>query len=827
MVIVLIKELLLGNQIFFTDIRAKMTLLGTVAVLTSSLFMTGCCATPKRIDTFLVNCSRIGYPLSPCILGPDIEMLDLSYNNVTIIQHQSFQNLTKLKKLFLQFNHITVIEPGSFAKNSELQYLDLSNNFLHDISVLPFNHFQSLTHLDITNNMFDTADFGAEINKLQKLHSLRFGNTRVSSLKSSSLSALGGIPLKEVYLITGNLQVYEPGTLNVLQNVEKLSLDLQFGQKAQLMINIFKDIPMTTTTLEILNSDLVKSGRNVDFFFPLKKLNILTLVLQNITIDDSLTTHFFNSVLGSNIKELFLNTIIMDGIGKWEILPISSDQISLRKLHIINVENPNFYRFYSLEYFLNIFAQLTELMIIKGNLFYVPCMVSEVMTYLRYLDISSNLLQEFSFIPEKCSAPFPNLNTLILNKNQFSNLQKFSTLISKMESLSCISATHNGLVLHKGLTCTWPQTVTHINFSHNNLEGNVFGCLPESLESLDLSYNSITTVPNLKGLRNLRKVFLTANIIVSFPEIPVGHTLKILHIDQNKINNINTNSLNSLSLMELKFSNNPLECFCAIQSVSNYVQQTNVVILDWPDQYQCDSPRKFKGQVIKFLKFSPIECKIPLFVGVLLACVAVLVAVCVVLCIKYNVAWYIRTLWLWLKAKRSLDVNPVEKNFEYNAFISYSEHDSSWVKNKLLVQLENNEPPYRICIHERDFKPGKSIITNIIDCISKSYKTIFILSKHFVQSEWCHYELFFAHQQVFDEKKDCLILLLLEPIPKNSIPDRFCKLRKLMNSNTYLEWPQNEFQQGFFWKRLKAVLNLDFHSCSSQVNLQEIIQGPD
>ncbi|XP_078075320.1 toll-like receptor 2 [Mustelus asterias] len=746
---------------------------------------------------------------------------------MTIIQQQSFQNLTKLKKLFLKFNHITVIEPGSFSKNSELRYLDLSNNFLHDISALPFNHLQSLTHLDITNNMFDTADFGAEINKLQNLHSLHFGNARLSSLKSNSLSALRGIPLKEVYLITGDLQVYEPGTLNALQNVEKLSFDLQFGQKAQLLIDIFNDIPTTTTTLEILNSDFVKYAGDEDLFSPLKKSKITTLVAQNITIDDSLATHLLNFVLSSKINELFLNTIRMDGIGKWEIMPVQSDQISLRKLHIINVDNPNFYRFYSLDYLLDAFTELTELTIHEGNLFYVPCEVSKVMTYLRYLDISQNVLQESTFIPKDCTAPFPNLKTLIVMKNKFSNLPKFSTLLSKMENLSSISACHNGLVLQEGSACNWPQTMTHINFSHNNLESSVFGCLPESLESLDLSYNSITTVPNLKGLRNLHEVFLTANIIVSFPEIPVGHSLKFLHINHNKIQNLNIHSLQSLDLAELKFSNNPFECFCEVQSISNYVQQTQTLILDWPDQYQCDRPQQFKGQAIQFLKFSPIECKIPLFVGVLLACVALLLAVCIILCIKYNVTWYIRTLCLWLKAKRGHDVNLAEHRFEYNAFISYSEHDALWVKNKLLVQLENSDPPFRICIHERDFKPGKSIINNIIDCISKSYKTIFILSKHFVQSEWCHYELFFAHQQVFDDKKDSLILLLLEPIPKHSIPDRFCKLRKLMNRNTYLEWPQNEFQQGFFWKRLKAVLNLDFHSCNSQVTQQEIVQGPD
>ncbi|XP_051868040.1 toll-like receptor 2 isoform X2 [Pristis pectinata] len=804
----------LGNRIFFTDIMVNMTLLWVFAVLTC-LFTPAACVMSKRAETFLVNCSGIGYPLSPCTLGPDTEKLDLSYNNIKIIQRQNFQNLTKLKILFLQFNQITKIEPGSFAKNSELQYLDLSNNFLQDISVLPFNNLQSLTHLDITNNRFETANFGAEISKLQKLHTLRFGNTWLSSLNSSTLFFLHGIPVKEIYLITGELQTYEPGTLNILQSMEKLSLDLQFGQQPQLLINIFKDIPISTTTLEILNTDMVKYGKNVDLFFPLKKSNVSTLVLRNISIDDSLTTYLFTSVLSSHIKELYLHTITMNGIGKWNVQTVSAEKINLRRVSIIDVTNPNFYKFYSLEYLLDIFSQLRELTIIKGSLFYVPCKVSEIMTNLRYLDLSSNLLQVPTFVPEKCSVPFPNLNTLILNKNQFTNLPRLSRVTAKLKSLSSISVSYNDLLLPNGQTCTWLQTMKHMDLSHNTLEGNVFECLPASLESLDLSYNSIATVPNLKRLKNLREIFLTGNVIISFPEIAGGHSLKILHIDYNKINNINMGSLQSLDLTELDLSNNPFECFCGIQSFSNYIQQTDTEVLNWPDQYQCDSPRKFRDQVIKYLKFSPIECNIPLFIGILVACIAILVAVCVMLCIKYNVTWYIRTLWLWLKAKRSLDVSQVQNNYEFNAFISYSEHDALWVKNNLLVQLENNEPPYRICIHERDFKPGKPIITNIIDCISKSYKTIFILSKNFVQSEWCHYELFFAHQQVFDDKEDCLILLLLEPIPKNSIPDRFCKLRKLMNSNTYLEWPQNEFQQGFFWKRLKAVLNLDFHSCSS------------
>ncbi|MBN3312109.1 TLR21 protein, partial [Atractosteus spatula] len=150
--------------------------------------------------------------------------------------------------------------------------------------------------------------------------------------------------------------------------------------------------------------------------------------------------------------------------------------------------------------------------------------------------------------------------------------------------------------------------------------------------------------------------------------------------------------------------------------------------------------------------------------------------------------------------------------------IQLGPQDSTWVMNNLLKQLESDDPPYRICIHERDFTPGKAIIANIIDCISKSYKTVFVLSKNFVQSEWCHYEFFLAQHRVFEERRDSLILLLLEPIPANSIPDRFCKLRKMMNKSTYLEWPPDEARQSMFWKRLKAVLNLEVKAPSLQGN---------
>ncbi|KAH0616043.1 hypothetical protein JD844_026834, partial [Phrynosoma platyrhinos] len=55
---------------------------------------------------------------------------------------------------------------------------------------------------------------------------------------------------------------------------------------------------------------------------------------------------------------------------------------------------------------------------------------------------------------------------------------------------------------------------------------------------------------------------------------------------------------------------------------------------------------------------------------------------------------------------------------------------------------------------------------------------------------------------------DSAILILLEPIPAETVPKRFCKLRKLMNTKTYLEWPGDEDQQPLFWFNLKTAIKL-------------------
>lgn len=85
-------------------------------------------------------------------------------------------------------------------------------------------------------------------------------------------------------------------------------------------------------------------------------------------------------------------------------------------------------------------------------------------------------------------------------------------------------------------------------------------------------------------------------------------------------------------------------------------------------------------------------------------------------------------------------------------------------------------------------------------------QVIFVLSRHFVNSEWCNYELYFTQQRAMEKTFSDVILVVKEPIDPSSLPSKYCKLKKMMSTKTYLEWPQQINQQAFFWAQLKSVL---------------------
>ena len=68
------------------------------------------------------------------------------------------------------------------------------------------------------------------------------------------------------------------------------------------------------------------------------------------------------------------------------------------------------------------------------------------------------------------------------------------------------------------------------------------------------------------------------------------------------------------------------------------------------------------------------------------------------------------------------------------------------MKQKLLFNLETEETRLKLCVAQRNFVVGVTIIDNIMRAIDKSEKVICIISKAFIHSGWCKEELRLAHQ---------------------------------------------------------------------------------
>lgn len=197
---------------------------------------------------------------------------------------------------------------------------------------------------------------------------------------------------------------------------------------------------------------------------------------------------------------------------------------------------------------------------------------------------------------------------------------------------------------------------------------------------------------------------------------------------------------------------------------------------------------------------------------IVITAVAAVLIVSTAVGITYWKWWYIRYFAILVKNATVLSFMSHEDDastdhiFNYDIFMSYSDHNREWVLNSLLPNLESISK-VKVCLHERDFQVGISILENIISSIDRSRCILLVISQSFLRSQWCQFELHLAQHRLLETRREELILLFLEEIPKMKRPKT---LQYLMKTKTYLLWPKKDDDvegQKLFWKRLhRAIL---------------------
>nr|UHH89796.1 TLR2A [Eudyptes moseleyi] len=750
--------------------------------------------------TQLCICSSMDLDFIPPGLTAKITVLNLAHNRIKHIRSQDLQQAVNLRVLLLQSNKISSIDEDSFRSLGKLELLDLSNNNLAHLSPMWFGHLFSLQHLHLQGNSYRDLGESSPFSNLRNLSSLHLGNPQFSTIRQGNFEGIE--LLDKLWIDGGNLSQYEPGSLKSIKKINHMIINLR---SVTVFSAIVRDLLHSVTWLEVREIKLEIEKKS------LVQNSTLPFTIRKLTFKDASFTDQYVSRLAILLKQIIslqvLEAIdcVLEGKGAWDTKEIaSSGESSVETISIINMVIQEFHLFFDLAGMESQINKLKRLTIASSRVFMVPCKLAKHFSSLLYLDFHDNLLVNNRLNETICEDAWPSLQTLNLSQNSLKSLKQTANSVTRLPKLINLDISQNKFGEIPDV-CKWPKNLKYLNLSSTQIP-KLTTCIPPTLEVLDVSANNLREF----GLQLpfLKELYLAKNQLKALPGAAPIPNLVAMSVRRNKLNSFSREEFESFKKLELlDASDNNFICSCEFLSFIHHQAGIAQVLVGWPDKYVCDSPLAVRGVHVGAVHLSLMECHKFLVVSLICALVFLVILILVAVGYKYHAVWYLRMTWAWLQAKRKPKRAP-PKDICYDAFVSYSENDSDWVENIMVRELEQACPPFRLCLHKRDFVPGKWIVDNIIDSIEKSHKTLFVLSEHFVQSEWCKYELDFSHFRLFDENNDAAILVLLEPIQSKAIPKRFCKLRKIMNTKTYLEWPLEEEQQQMFWENLKGALKL-------------------
>uniref|UniRef100_A0A3Q1IH40 TIR domain-containing protein n=1 Tax=Anabas testudineus TaxID=64144 RepID=A0A3Q1IH40_ANATE len=734
-----------------------------------------------------------------------LKTVRLNYNQLQTVEIRTILQLPNLQELFLEFNILTSFQTNNLQVNtSNLRTLSIGHNYIQRFSITTdiFPHLQSV-HLsgpsglkwDVPNSTFlrsltvldlHMVDVSCDtfVRMLQSTESLQtLALTAMTNRRV--LAALVGISCRN--RVVTSLDLSENGFVTIadtlLRSCSQLTeLDLSFND-----LQDMSDLALTSLKqlrcLELNNNYLKTVPRAIRGLSTLEIFNLSFNFISELTCSDFLNL--------TRLTELHLdqNRIsVVDGC-------VFQD---LKNLRVLNISG-NAVR--KLVDFFKVNSKKLEVLDLSGN-FLIVLKQGDFrnLPSLRYLDLQSGkyypanngAFEGLNGLKTLIVTPFmhnvmnftgmPQLENLKLLvtfslKSSYDNPEPPFTHLPSLKNL--IIEKYDGQYdmsadFLKGLKCLE-------NF--RDVKAELFQPIP-NLQALDLSNNKLRSLDFL----------IWANL----------SALRQLTLRHNELTVINETVLQSLpALTYLDLFGNPFSCDCSNAGFIQWVISNNQTQVVNAHQYDCAFPLSKKGT--KLLDFDVQSCWMDVsflcFISSTCLVVLTLLSSFIYHFLRWQLAYgfYLFLAFLYDSRKKKKGTP-----HQFDAFVSYNVHDEAWVYREMLPVLEE-EQGWRLCLHHRDFQPGKPIMENITDAIYGSRKTICVISRHYLQSEWCSREIQMASFRLFDEHKDVLILLFLEEIPTQQLSPYY-RMRKTVKRRTYLSWPQAGQHTGVFWQNVRRAL---------------------
>ena len=452
---------------------------------------------------------------------------------------------------------------------------------------------------------------------------------------------------------------------------------------------------------------------------------------------------------------------------------------------------------------------------------------------LKTIDVS---IDEYAFVVRRYLMLFPtcksksNLVSLKLNNAEWSINVDLPNLISFHSSNSLIYMSIESDVLHvpqlqelhlSRVGFEYISNTSLLGFRRTFIKILKYIVAPR-LKILDLNSNQISVIDteDAQMLKNVSYLDLRNNLLTSASNLIHLHNVKVVLLGGNQITTVPRSILSNNPLQILDLHDNVLTCECNVEGFQKWVLTDEVTFL-WnnfsayfPDanRYKCVEPQSRKGLSITEID---LDCEVPLLmyisVGVTSLVVTIIVAILV---IRYR--WHIQYRLFLLFNRRAyqnhlIGDDDADDDFEdqdgvprYDAYVIYHNQDEDWVDEQLVANIEEDDnEPFRLCLKNRDIRAGRLIFNELSLHIRRSRKSLVILTPRFVEDNWCYFQLNMAHHRVLEENHNVLIFIILEEIPDRKLT---LLLRQLFCKSLCIKWPNDEYGQNLFWRRLREEL---------------------
>ena len=514
------------------------------------LFSTVCQSGIREDNTNYIYCARRGLTEIPVFSKNNVvyDELVLSDNRIAELGSESFARI-KVKKIFLNGNPVRKIEPNTFSRlENHLEELWLDAD---QAAFLPTPK-TIMTHLRNLNSLRLKGFFNKRLenNQLQKLNRLEVLSLQFSSIEFIEPLAFEGLrnSLRELYL-DGNLLQTIPVEALSFKNLKVLSL-------AQNSIKSIGKDAFSLVSLPNLNRiDISYNGlKQIDAeAFNSFNSSLEVLYLQNNELN-SFNLKFIRSL--DTLKELNLDFNIITKIPRGTF--INSARLAFLSL------------------------QGNSILLEEGSGTF------EGLSGVQRLSLARNGIKQ---LPDQIFQPLTSLKSLILDKNQITNLGRFTFdgLQTNLVNLSL----HSTKIKSSHLTSLRIlERLERIKLGSNDLHEldlSVFDTSRRFLTNLDVQNNQITTVYHQAH------------------NVTFDNLLE-LALDNNKLCDLDAKLVKNMpKLKNLGLSQNPLYCDCGLLPLHEWlVARFDKETLDF-NQWQCEMPTMSGFKKRRFISLKSID----------------------------------------------------------------------------------------------------------------------------------------------------------------------------------------------------------------------------